>query len=104
MTVPNPAHPKVRDAFLTDTGARVTMATVGPTMTTVHHPIDGEYFVRRSVVATWTPAPPPLITEDVTLCREGDYGPWTSSLDYWPLIGDRSLVIHPNGTWTEVPA
>jgi hypothetical protein len=89
VTVPDPAHPKVRDAFLTDLGSRVTMTTVGPTMTTVHHPVDGEYFVRRSVVATWTPAPPPLITEDVVIWLKGTYD---------------SVILHPGGTYTEVPA
>jgi hypothetical protein len=89
VTVPDPCNPKVRDAFLTDLGSRVTMTTVGPTMTTVHHPVDGEYFVRRSVVATWTPAPPPLITEDVVIWLKGTYD---------------SVILHPGGTYTEVPA
>jgi hypothetical protein len=99
VTIPDPAHPKVRDAFLDADGTRVTMATVGPTMTTVHHPVDGENLVRRSVVATWTPAPPPLIAKDVAVLFCNGY---VHNATGCPNC--RPLVLHPNGTWTEVAA
>jgi hypothetical protein len=102
VNVPDPARPRVRDAFLDDDGTRVTMATVGPTVAIVRHPTDGDNIVRRSVVATWTPAPPPLITEDVTLyvyddsehiCADGSWGDAAAT-----------IILHPGGTYTEVPA
>jgi hypothetical protein len=107
-TTPDPANPKVRDAFLDTIGRRVTIATVGAKWTLVHYPSGDEYPVLRSDVACWTPAPPPVITEDVTL-REKTLSPcskWWSSTGANEVNYDtgRAIVIHPDHTWTEVAA
>ena len=39
---PNPAEPKVRDAFITEGGERVTIAVVGKEWTLVHYPDGSE--------------------------------------------------------------
>jgi hypothetical protein len=105
VNVPDPARPRVRDAFLDDDGTRVTMATVGPTVAIVRHPTDGDNIVRRSVVATWTPAPPPLIEDDVTFheWRSEITSGWTEVSHPIYATGN-VIVLHPGGTYTEVPA
>jgi hypothetical protein len=93
---PNPAEPKVRDAFITEGGERVTIAVVGKEWTLVHYPDGSESPRLRQTVATWTPAPPPLITEDVVLfvsprhiCGRRDGG------------CECVVTIHPDHTWSE---
>jgi hypothetical protein len=102
VNVPDPANPKVRDAFFTHLGQRATIATVGKMWVLAHYSDGIESPSSRSVVATWTPAPPPLITEDVTLyvyddsehiCADGSWGDAAAT-----------IILHPGGTYTEVPA
>jgi hypothetical protein len=98
VTIPDPAHPKVRDAFITDHGERTTIATVGKAWVLVHYPNGVESPVSRTLLATWTPAPPPLITEDVTLYVHDAETIVMSG----PCSDCRPFVIHPDHTWTEV--
>jgi hypothetical protein len=107
-TTPDPANPKVRDAFLAGPGVRVTIVGVGSEWTLVHWPAGSETPIRRSEVAEWAPAPPAVITEDVTL-REKTLSPcskWWSSTGANEVNYDtgRAIVIHPDHTWTEVAA
>jgi hypothetical protein len=99
MTVPDPANPKVRDAFIAPDGARVTVATVGKAWALVHYRDGVESPVSRTQLATWTPAPPPLIAKDVAVLFCNGY---VHNATGCPNC--RPLVLHPNGTWTEVAA
>jgi hypothetical protein len=99
---PNPAEPKVRDAFITEGGERVTIAVVGKEWTLVHYPDGSESPRLRQTVATWTPAPPPLITEDVVLRK------WTGPMtgrQFWMMDAvpwaEGAITLHPNHTWSE---
>jgi hypothetical protein len=108
-TTPDPANPKVRDAFLDTIGRRVTIATVGAKWTLVHYPSGDEYPVLRSDVACWTPAPaPPVITADVTLYEREcpSDKPFFTGNPYRMASWEtgRAIVIHPDHTWTEVAA
>jgi hypothetical protein len=104
VNVPDPANPTVRDAFFTHLGERATIATVGKAWVLAHYSNGVESPSSRSVVATWTPAPPPLIEQDLTL-YVSEFGHVCSNE---VLVGAdihvRSFTVHPNGTWTEVAA
>jgi hypothetical protein len=98
---PNPAEPKVRDAFITEGGERVTIAVVGKEWTLVHYPDGSESPRLRQTVATWTPAPPPLITEDVVM-RVSRLGHICSNeVSVGDSRADGMITLHPDHTWSE---
>jgi hypothetical protein len=86
----------VRDAFITTEGQRATIAVVGKEWLLVHYPNGDETPRLRTTILDWTPAPPPLITDDVTLYL------YRGHICSWKLggPGDPALVLHQNGTWT----
>jgi hypothetical protein len=102
VTVPDPANPKVRDAFFTHLGERATIATVGKAWVLAHYSNGVESPSSRSVVATWTPAPPPLIEQDLTLVVLPG-GHVTNGLAFNP-DDYPTIILHPGGTYTEVAA
>jgi hypothetical protein len=97
VNVPDPADPKVRDAFISASGSRVTIEAVGSVWVLIRYPNGDELPTKRDHVAEWTPAPPPLITEDVVLFVSPRH-----------IYGQRdgghegTIVLHHDGTWTEV--
>lgn len=98
--VPDVHNPHVRDAFITTVGVRVTIEAVSRQWVTIRFPDGVELPLERAAMAWWRPAPPPIITEDVTLTASGAH-----------VCGrrgkggtDGTIVLCTDGTWHEVPA
>lgn len=59
----------------------------------------------RHAEATWEPVRPPLITEPVTLYQQRiDPAPawWLTTHETGIYMTGRTIVMRPDGTWTEV--